>query len=175
MIYDVGMARPCSTCQHIHRAAIDRRLASGEPTKRVARDYGLSPVSLGRHKTNCAGIAAGPAITKTASQASVALASLPTRNELGQAYGDLRSRIDGIVSAAEQAGSLAVAIQGLNALRQSLDSVARIAGHDRPVTSEVTIDMSVNIHTAVDALVAAIGPAPSNHQIIELEKIADGA
>lgn len=168
------MARPCTTCQHIHRPAIDKRLATGEPIKRVALDYGLSPVSLGRHKTNCAGIAAGPAITKTASRANVALATLPSREELGDAYGDLRQRIDDIVSQAQAAGSLAIAVQGLNALRQSLDSLARIAGHDRPATTEVTVDLSVNVNAAVDAVIAAIGRSPSHHQIIQLEKLADG-
>ena len=168
------MARPCTTCQHIHRPAIDRRLAAGEPIKRVAMDYGLSPVSLGRHRANCAGIAPGPAITKTASRAEVALASLPTRDELGVAHRDLRQRIDEIVSQARDAGSLAVALQGLNALRQSLDSLARIAGHDKPATSQVTVDVSVNVNAAVEQIIAAIGPSPSHHQIMQLERLVDG-
>ena len=136
-------------------------------------DYGLSPVSLGRHKANCAGIAPGPTITKTASRAEVALASLPTRDELGEAHRDLRQRIDEIVSQAQNAGSLAVALQGLNALRQSLDSLARIAGHDKPATSQVTVDVSVNINAAVEQVIAAIGPSPSHHQIMQLERLVD--
>ncbi|MBB6260657.1 hypothetical protein FHS77_001191 [Paenochrobactrum gallinarii] len=133
----------------------------------------MSPVSLGRHKANCAGIVSGPTITKTASRATVALATLPSREELGDAYGDLRQRIDDIVKQAQAAGSLAVAIQGMNALRQSLDSLARIAGHDRPVTSQVTVDVSVNINAAVEAVIAAIGPEPSHQQIIQLERLVD--
>jgi hypothetical protein len=106
--------RPCSTCQHVHRAAIDRRLASGEPISRISAEYGLSHVSLGRHKRNCAGLREPPAeIAKEASKATIALASLPSRDELGDAYGDLRSRIDSIVQQAETSGSLAIAITGL--------------------------------------------------------------
>ena len=47
------MARKCSTCQHIKRAEIDRRLAAGEPGGQIARDYDLNPSSLHRHRTNC--------------------------------------------------------------------------------------------------------------------------
>jgi hypothetical protein len=31
------MTRPCSTCQHLKRPEIDRRLAAGEPVAQVAR------------------------------------------------------------------------------------------------------------------------------------------
>ena len=30
------MARKCSTCQHVKRAEIDRRLAAGEPGNQIA-------------------------------------------------------------------------------------------------------------------------------------------
>jgi hypothetical protein len=63
----------------------------------------------------------------------------------------------GIVDQAQAGGSLAIALQGLNALRQSLDSVARIAGHDRRVTQQVTVDLSVTITAAVQAAIAAVG------------------
>jgi hypothetical protein len=73
---------------------------------------------------------------KEASRASVALASLPSRDQLGQAYGNLCTRIDEIVQEARSKGSLAVALQGLNALRQSLDSLSRLAGHEDSAASE---------------------------------------
>jgi len=50
---------------------------------------------------------------------------------LSGAYFDLRDRIDRIVAQAEQQGSLTVAITGLNSIRHTLDSLARIAGHDQ--------------------------------------------
>ena len=48
-----GMSRPCTTCQHLKRPEIDRRLAAGEPSTRVARDYELNASSLHRHRINC--------------------------------------------------------------------------------------------------------------------------
>ena len=40
------MSRKCSTCQHVKRAEIDRRLAAGEPGSEIAKDYGINPSSL---------------------------------------------------------------------------------------------------------------------------------
>jgi hypothetical protein len=85
---------------------------------------------------------------KEAARGSAALATLPSREELGGAYLELRERLDQIVRQAEAAGSLAVAIQGLNTLRQSLDSLAKLAGHERPVTSQVTVDLSINLNAS---------------------------
>jgi hypothetical protein len=170
----MGMSRPCTTCQHVKRLEIDRRLAAGEPSKQIARDYGLNPSSLHRHRVNCIGLASSKDVMKEAARSTAALACLPTKEDLGSAYADLRARIDQVVEEARGAGSLAIALQGLNALRQSLDSLARIAGHDRPVTPQVTVDLSVNVTAAVQALIAAIGPDPSHHPIAKLEKIVDG-
>ncbi|MCP4309147.1 MAG: hypothetical protein GY788_30590 [bacterium] len=167
------MARPCTTCQHLHRSAIDRRLAAGEPTKRIARDYGLSPVSLGRHRVNCVGLTAPvSAITKDASRGTVALASLPSKEEIAGGYDSIRERADAIVQQAEGAGSLAVALIGLREMRSTLDSVARLSGHDKPASPEVSV--TVDVAAIVDSLIAAIGPKPSRHQIVELERVADG-
>jgi hypothetical protein len=49
------MARKCSTCQHVKRAEINRRLAAGEPGNQIASDYDLNPSSLHRHRANCLG------------------------------------------------------------------------------------------------------------------------
>lgn len=94
---------------------------------------------------------------KETARGTAALACLPSKEDLGNAYFELRSRIDRIVDQAQAGGSLAIALQGLNALRQSLDSVARIAGHDRRVTQQVTVDLSVTITAAVQAVIAAVG------------------
>jgi hypothetical protein len=110
---------------------------------------------------------------KEAARSTAALACLPSKEELGTAYSDLRVRIDQIVAQAQAGGSLAIALQGLNALRQSLDSLARIAGHDRLVTSQVTVDVSVNVTAAVQTVIAAIGLNPSHQVIKKLEKIVD--
>src|SRR5580765_1442908 len=115
------MARKCSTCQHIKRAEIDRRIAAGEPGGQIARDYGLNQSSLHRHRSNCLKLSSSNAIMKEVSRGTAAVACLPTRDELNQAYFELQSRIDQIVTQADQQGSLAIALSGLNSIRHTLD------------------------------------------------------
>src|SRR6478735_9152651 len=140
------MARKCSTCQHIKRAEIDRRLAAGEPGGPIARDYGLNRSSLHRHRTNCLKLSSSNAIMKEISRGTAAVACLPTRDELNQAYFDLRSRIDQIFTQAEQQGSLQVALSGLNSIRHTLDSLSRLSGFDRQGPQvNVAVQTNVNV------------------------------
>jgi hypothetical protein len=124
--------RPCTTCQHTKRAEIDRRLAAGEPGKQIARDYKVSPSSLHRHRVNCLRLGSSSAIMKEVSRGTAAVACLPSKDDLNSAYFELRARIDQIVSQAQQEGSLSVALNGLNSIRHTLDSLSKLAGHDRP-------------------------------------------
>jgi hypothetical protein len=129
------VTRKCGTCQHIKRAEIDRRLAAGEPGSQIARDYHLHPSSLHRHRVNCVGLSSSNAIMKEVARGTAAVACLPSKDELNDAYFELRARIDQIVSQAEQQGSLAIAIAGLNSIRHTLDSLMRLAGYNRPIGS----------------------------------------
>src|SRR5438270_1014686 len=128
------MARKCSTCQHIKRAEIDRRLAAGEPGNQLAQDYGLNPSSLHRHRSNCLGLASSNAIMKEVSRGTAAVACLPTKDDLNTAYFDLRTKLDDIVNQARAEGSLPIALSGLNSIRHTLDSLSRLAGFDRQGT-----------------------------------------
>jgi len=139
------MSRSCKTCQHLKRSEIDRRLAAGEPAGEVARAYDLGLSSLHRHRTNCLKLGSSNAIKKEAAQGSAAVALLPSKEVLGGAYLDLRSRIDQIVEQAQKVGSLAIAVSGLNSLRQALDSMARLAGHDRAAQVNVAVQTNLNI------------------------------
>jgi hypothetical protein len=139
------MPRKCGTCQHIKRAEIDRRLAVGEPACQIARDYDLNRSSLHRHRTNCLRLSSSNAIMKEVSRGTAAVACLPSRDDLNQAYFDLRSRIDQIVTQAEQQGSLQVALSGLNSIRQTLDSLSRLSGFDRQGT-QVNVAVETNIN-----------------------------
>jgi len=96
------MSRACSTCQHVKRAEIDRRLAAGEPSAQVARDYELNASSLHRHRTNCLKLGSSNAIMKETARGSAAVALLPSKETLSGAYFELRSRIDQIVAQATQ-------------------------------------------------------------------------
>ena len=111
------MARKCSTCQHVKRVEIDRRLAAGEPGNQIAADYHLNPSSLHRHRCNCLGLASSNAIMKEVSRGTAAVACLPTKDDLNTAYFDLRTQIDDIVAQARAEGSLPIALSGLNSIR----------------------------------------------------------
>lgn len=143
------MSRACQTCQHLKQAEIDRRLAAGEPSAQVARDYELNPSSLHRHRTNCLGLGSSNAIMKEAARGSAAVALLPSKETLSSAYSDLVGRIDQIVTQAQQQGSLTVAVSGLNSVRQTLDSLARLAGHiGSGAQVNVAVQTNVNIGAA---------------------------
>src|SRR5450755_1207476 len=119
-----NMARKCSTCQHIKRAEIDRRLVAGEPGNQIASDYDLNPSSLHRHRSNCLGLGSSNAIMKEVSRGTAAVACLPTKDDLNSAYFELLTRIDRIFSQAEQQGSLPIALSGLKSVRHTLDSLS---------------------------------------------------
>src|SRR6516225_5402688 len=103
------MSRSCTTCQHLKRPEIDRRLAAGEPAAPIARDYELSPSSLHRHRVNCLKLGSSNEIKKEAARGDAAVALLPSKEELSRAYLELRDRIDRIVAQAEREGSLPLA------------------------------------------------------------------
>ncbi len=143
------MSRQCTSCQHLRRPEIDRRLAAGEPVAQVAREYEINLSSLHRHKTNCLKLASSNQIKKDVARGSAALALLPSKEALSGAYFDLQHRIDQIVAQAQQEGSLKVAISGLNSVRQTLDSLARLAGHLQPTSTQVNVAVQTNVQ--VDA------------------------
>jgi hypothetical protein len=145
--------RACHTCQHLKRPEIDRRLAAGEPLARVAPNYGLTTSSLYRHRTNCLKLASSNAIAKEAARGTAALALLPTKQTLSGAYLELRDRIDRIARQAEQQGSLKVALAGLNSIRQTLDSLARLASHDG---AEVNVAVQANVSVDLSRIVGCV-------------------
>jgi hypothetical protein len=140
------MSRVCTTCQHVKRPEIDRRVAGGEPVAQVARDYDLNLSSLHRHKTNCLKLGSSNQIMKEAARGSAAVALLPSKENLSGAYFELRARIEQIVEQAQEQGSLKVAIAGLNSIRQTLDSLARLAGHLQPAGTQVNVAVQTNVN-----------------------------
>ncbi len=126
------MSRSCTTCQHLRRPDIDRRLAAGEPVAQIARAYELNLSSLHRHRVNCLNLGPSNEIKKQAARGSAAVELLPGKEVVAGHYLELCQRIDQIVAQAEQQGSLSVALSGLNSVKRTLDSLVRLAGHDRP-------------------------------------------
>jgi hypothetical protein len=138
--------RNCKTCQHLKRPEIDRRLAAGEASTAVARDHDLTVSSVHRHRTNCLKLASSNQIKKEAARGSAAVALLPSRETLSGAYLELRARIDQVVEQAQEQRSLNVAISGLNSIRQTLDSLARLAGHLQPASTQVNVAVQTNVN-----------------------------
>ena len=116
----------------------------------MAQAYGLTQSSVYRHRTNCLKLASANAIAKEAARGTAALALLPSKETLSGAYFELRDRIDQIARQAEQQGSLRVALSGLNSIRQTLDSLARLAGHDGP---DVNVAVQANVNVDVSQIV----------------------
>jgi hypothetical protein len=151
-----SLTRKCATCQHTKRAEIDRRLAAGEPGNQIARDYGLNSSSLHRHRVNCLGLSSSNAIMKETARGTAALACLPSKEALNNAYFELQERIDQIVTQAEQQGSLTIAIAGLNSIRHTLDSLMRLAGYDRPIGSQVNVAVQTNFNLDLRQIVERV-------------------
>ena len=143
------MSRNCKSCQHLKRAEIDRRLAAGEPTRQIAHDYDLNPSSLHRHRSNCLKLGSSNAIMKDAARGTAAVALLPSKETLSGAYFELRGRIDQIVAQAQAEGSLTVAVSGLNSIRQTLDSLARLSGHVGSAAAQVNVAIQNNVNVNV--------------------------
>jgi len=145
------MSRKCSTCQHVKRAEIDRRLAAGEPNNQIAQDYGISPSSLYRHRSNCVGLASSNAIMKETARGTAAVACLPSKDDLNRSYFGLLDQIDEIVAQAKANGSLQIALSGLNSIRHTLDSLSRLSGFDRQGT-QVNVAVQTNVIVEVRAI-----------------------
>jgi hypothetical protein len=157
------MSRKCSTCQHIKRAEIDRRLAGGEPASQIAQDYEITPSSLHRHRANCLRLASSSVIMKEAARGSVAVACLPDKEDLSSAYFELRSRIDEIVAQAKAEGSLQTALSGLNSIRHTLDSLSRLSGFDRQgpqINVAVQTNVNVELRAIAQRLIAEFDREP---------------
>jgi hypothetical protein len=169
------MARLCTVCTNARRAEIDRALVKGATERALATEFGLSKGAIHRHKLQCAGLA--PVGTKKVreaqreiSQGTVALALLPTRDQLGSRYEMLGERIDAIISAAQKAGSLAVAVQGLNSLRQNWDSLAKLAGH---VGGAPQVNVGVQVNLSAGEIAAELAKALSGADAKVIEAVLD--
>jgi predicted outer membrane protein len=92
---------------------------------------------------------------KEVSRGTAAIASLPSKDDLSTAYFQLRAQIDQIVTKAQAEGSLQVALSGLNSMRHTLDSLARLAGFDRQ-GSQVNVAVQTNVHVDLAEIAARV-------------------
>ena len=120
------MSRSCKTCQHLKRPRSIGDWRRGKPAAQVARDYELAPSSLHRHRTNCLRLGSSNSIMKAAARGSATAALLPSKETLGASYFELTSRIDEIIAQARLEGDSTSRCRGLNSIRHTLDSLARL-------------------------------------------------
>ena len=156
--------------------AITTMLLNGSPSREVARAFGVGPSAIARHRLRCMGALPSNQIIAQRAAGAMALAVLPTANELGDAYESIRQRADAITTTAEQSGSLAVALAGVREMRSVLDSVGRLAGlvGGSGATVNVQTNVSVDLGAAVRELAAIVGFKPSARALRKLESVADG-
>jgi carbon monoxide dehydrogenase subunit G len=76
---------------------------------------------------------------------SAAVALLPSKEELSSKHFEVIARIDEIYAQARAEGSLQIALSGLNSIRQTLDSLARLAGHLQPAGTQVNVAVQTNV------------------------------
>jgi hypothetical protein len=189
------MGRTCSTCTDPRREEIDRRLTDGEDDAAVARAFGLTQTAVFRHrakhlklrKTNhltpqgtvIRQAVPVPAETtpKTAALPPTTVVTpppstgLPAVEDFSTSYAGIAQRLDKIITNAEACGKASVAIAGLREFRATLDSHSRLAGHDKPTTVQVSVDITVS--AAVHAVLTTLGALPPTERILELEKLVD--
>jgi hypothetical protein len=161
----------CSVCSHVNRASIDRQLVAGVPVRTLASEYGLSSASVGRHKLKCAGLPHPTHEEKTeATRATVALAMLPSREELGGVLQNLANRLDVIAQRAESDGAAALSITALDKLRLSVESMSRLAGFSgggKATEINVVTNIAISPDQIANAFAERLGAANTKPIVIE--------
>jgi hypothetical protein len=88
---------------------------------------------------------------KEVARGTAAVVCLPSKDDLSTAYFGLTTQIDQIVSQARAQGSLQIALSGLNSIRQTLDSLSRLAGFAGTKT-EVNVAVQTNLNLEVSRI-----------------------
>jgi hypothetical protein len=175
MLYLNAMpGRKCTVCNHLRRPEIDTRLANGEDDVTVSRAYGLTQSAVFRHRSKHARLPATQQAKQAMTQASVALASLPSRDELGAMLGALLPRLDAIENDAKAKGSSLTQLKAIGEMRQTIADIARVAGATG--SSNTTVNVNVDVTQAdprVEFLVDMLRPAINAEGFALLENVID--
>lgn len=154
------MGRHCGVCKHPKVHEISRRMATGESLPSLVAAFGIPQSNLQRHRAKCVGTLPVAKLLRIPARVAALEAALPSRDELGSLYGGLRKQLDEIVVEARGRGQLVVSVTAVDAIRRNLDSVARIAGHDRPGDVSITVNTGPTINLVVERLLLALDSKP---------------
>jgi hypothetical protein len=169
------MPRPCTICQDPRLPEISVDMANGVSDVAIGKKYGLARSSVQRHHMHLVGNRMAAArqakepppklspldAVKRTGKAFMALACLPSADEVGAAYSAIATRIDAVANKAETEGSLAVALVGLRELRATVTAQAQLAGHvGSGAQVQVNTQVNVDLGAAVREIIAALRPPP---------------
>src|SRR5262245_984437 len=167
------MGRFCLTCGHANVRDLNKELVAGGTLQSIAKKYGVAVTSLQRHRIQCLGIARAADAVNVSSKLADIRARLPKAEEIGDFYAALRVQLGEIVDDALSKGQAMIAITAIDKIRLNLDSVSRIAGLDRRSDPPSPLQVSVDLGSLVDRLVASIQGAQVGDAIKKLEKMID--
>ncbi len=145
------MPRRCTACEHARRQEIDGLLLDRAPLSRIAREFGLSPSALFRHKHRHL---SGPvaAAMRAREEASVGY------------YNSLAAKVEEaqhLARAEYDAASPGSRVR-LDALDRVLKSIQLEIQHSRPAGGHTTINILTHPDwiRLKDTIIAALGPFP---------------
>ena len=127
------MTRRCTVCAHEQRTAIDKALLTNESNRHIATRANLTEAALRRHKANHL-----PVSMVEAHEAEVVVQA----DDLLAQVTFLQARTLAILSKAEAADNLRVALVAIAEARRNLELLGKLAGE---LQQEGTINITANI------------------------------
>lgn len=128
------MGRLCSVCAHAKRLEIERAIVAGHSIRALAKQYGLSPSAIGRHRDTHLRKALGKAVEEARldldvdtlvawtgalhTKTLILLERAELEGDLGNARGFIREARENIVLVARLAGVLDAPTVNIDARRQ---------------------------------------------------------
>lgn len=143
------MPQVCKVCQHDDRATIDEMLAQGTAKRAVARKFGMSSDSVGRHAAKH--LPAAVVKAETAREAAQA-------DSLLERILDMERRACRFLEVAERMNRTPDGLAAIREVRACLELLARVAGELPPPTINLTLTQEwIDLRTLV---VHALEPFP---------------
>lgn len=138
------MSMTCRTCRHPKREEIDRALAEGESSRRIAALYGLAETSVRRHGK----LHMRPALARQAQKLDVHEKSILS------GVLSLHARTLALLAQAEEAGDLRSAIAAVREARGNLELTGRATGELLPPQlQQVYISLGISDETELRRII----------------------
>ncbi len=147
--------RPCTICNHADRAAIDGALvAAGVAVSQISRRFAVTPDALARHRQNHM-----PTLAMSEGRRAAAVVEAERGAGLADQADQLRATALRLLAAAEAAGDLRTALQGVREAARCLELVAKLTG-EIEAGATVNVLVAPAIITLQATIIAALAPYP---------------